>query len=185
MFEWESQYFDKRYASGRNSGAGSEAGAVRHKVELISGLPEVEKVLEIGCGDFNFGKALMEKLPQRAEYMGLDISKVIIDRNLAEHENARIQFSHIAGLPKTPMQTDLLLCLDVLFHVRDLGEYYAMLAWLRSVSWKYLAVTAYEYSGPSDDHLRIRKFNPNHFGEPIVREVIEEDGQMYLYVYKR
>ncbi len=174
-----------RYASGRNSGAGSEAGAVRHKVELISALPNIEKALEMGCGDFNFGKSLMERLPAKAEYLGLDISKVIIDRNQAEYENARVQFSHVTSLPAVPMETDLLLCLDVLFHIRELGEYFSMLAWLRSVSWKYLALTAYEYSGPSDDHLRIRKFNPNHFGVPILREVIEEDGCMYLYVYQR
>ena len=59
--EFEKSCWDERYTAGRDSGAGSRNPAVAHKVRLLENLPWISSVVEIGCGDFNFGRQLMEK----------------------------------------------------------------------------------------------------------------------------
>jgi hypothetical protein len=73
----------------------------------------------------------------------------------------------------------------VLFHVLDDHDLDQLLDQLQSKWTKYLAITAYEYDDPIDTHVKIRKFDPSIFGTPIIRQVIEEDGQLYFYLFKK
>lgn len=183
-FDWEREYWNKRYRDfdPRSSGAGSYGEAMNRKVDALTALPDVQSITEIGCGDFNFGRHLMDRLPS-ATYLGFDVSDEIIKRNGRWYELPRIHFQH--ALDVSFVKTDLLLCVDVLFHVIDDSAYQQLLAALYQSQWQYLAVTAYEYDGPSASHVRIRKFDPSVFGTPILREVIEADGEMYFYIFKR
>lgn len=181
-FEWEHYYWNKRYEAGRNSGAGSYGPTMRQKVDILCALPgTIKSIVEVGCGDFNFGRHLMDRMPT-VSYDGFDVSDVIVTRNRDFYTLPRVRFHPMAQL--VPW-SDLLMCVDVLFHVREDEDYKALLEMLKDGWRKYLAVTAYEYSGPADDHLRIRKFHPEFFGKPIVREIIEEDGELYFYVFEK
>lgn len=178
-------YWNGRYAAGHGSGAGSTIPAVERKVAFLRRViesTEIESITELGCGDFNFGKHLLEAFPH-ATYDGFDISEVIVGRNQAEHGTWRCNF-YKAGHQEV-MSADLLLCVDVLFHISDDAAYAAMLELLRSRWSKYLVVTAYEYDGLRQRQMHIRKFDPSCFGIPILREVCEQDGEMHIYIFKR
>ena len=170
-------YWNERYAGGGTSGDGSYGAQLIKKLKWLSGL-DIQSISEIGCGDFNFGKHLLEIYPQ-AKYTGLDISEVIIEKNKLTYPHHTFQL--MGDIPPS----DLLLCVDVLFHVLDDQELDKLLTELRNKWTKYLAITAYERNEDFTNHVRIRKFDYLKFGEPIIREVVEEDGQMYFYLFKR
>ena len=85
---------------------------------------------------------------------------------------------------KSFFPADLVLCIDVLFHILDNDDYDRMFYKLKKYT-KYLAVTAYEYDNNNTTHVIHRKFNYKSLGEPIIREVVEDDGQLYFYLFKR
>jgi trans-aconitate methyltransferase len=178
------RYWDRRYAVGQTSGPGSQGEPVENKVRWLSGLPDVSSIVEVGCGDFVFGSRLLQNYPE-ADYLGFDISDLIVRRNnlLNGCENVRFQvpLSH-ESFPCA----DLLLCIDVLFHILDDQEYATMLQKLKLAWTKYLAVSAYEYDNDrTSSHVRIRKFDPKFFGVPIRRYLLEQDGSLYLYLFRK
>lgn len=177
-------YWNRRYAIGRTSGLGSQGEPVENKVRWLKGLPGVTKIVEVGCGDFVFGARLLEQYPA-ASYLGLDISEVIVRRNNILNRTEDIEFQVQLSHELVP-DSDLLLCVDVLFHILDDQEYQNMLAKLKQSIWKYLAVSAYEYdNNRTSGHVKIRKFDPSVFGTPIKREVLEEEGELYFYLWKK
>lgn len=189
MFEAEQKYWNDRYANHdpRGSGGGSYGEAMWRRAEVLAALPGVKSIVEIGCGDFNFGKHLTDRLPT-VKYDGYDISDVVIDRNAARFETSspRVEFHHYGrGISEAIAKPDLLLCVDVLFHIISSDEYQGTLIMLERMWTKYLAVTAYEYDGQRLGHIHIRKFHPLRFGVPILQETTEEDGDMQLYIFKK
>lgn len=181
-YSYETEYWEGRYKKGLSSGNGSCVASVKKKVELLAGLDKIDSIVEIGAGDFNFGRHLMDRF-NTARYFGYDISETIVKRNNHLYGLSRVQFFKSTA-PYFPM-ADLLLCVDVLFHIIDDDDYVEMLQILKDADCRFMAVTAYEYDAPSSEHVRIRKFDPLQFGEPILREVIEEDGEMMFYIYRR
>lgn len=181
MIVHEPSYWDQRYANGGDSGAGSYGDAMLRKVEWLSRLPGIETIVEIGCGDFNFGSELMSRFPH-ARYAGFDISRVIVERNCERYGSHRIRFN-VAREAIPP--ADLLLCVDVLFHVMDPDEQDRLMARLAAAKWRYMGMSAYEYDGLKSRHVNIRRFDPERFGRPILREIIEDDGEMYFYIFEK
>lgn len=171
-------YWDRRYTEGVwKSGYGSYGEQLKKKLKWLSGL-DIKSVSEVGCGDFNFGKHLLEIYPH-ALYAGHDISNVIIERNRIDYPQ------YFFYTRKDIASADLLLCIDVLFHVLDDEEYEQILDILEKKWTKYLAITAYEEEQYSSPHLKIRKFDYKRFGKPIIRKVVEKEGSLYFYLWKK
>lgn len=176
----EKSYWDSRYERGYDSGYGSYGEQLEKKLNWICGL-EFDSITEIGCGDFNFGKNILLRHP--AKYTGVDISETVINKNklfFPEHTFM------VAG-DGVPPKADLVLCVDVLFHVLDDEEVVSLLDELEGLWTKYLVVTAYERDqvGGLAPHVKIRNFDYKRFGEPIIREIVEEDGNLYFYIFKK
>ena len=175
---YEKSYWDSRYSNGGDSGYGSYGEQLLKKLSWLSGF-NVKSISEIGCGDLNFGRNLLQLYPH-ASYAGQDISSVVLEKN--SKISPELMFvNSIEDLP----DSDLLLCVDVLFHVLDEQELEHILSTIEQKWTKYLAITAYERDEPKDNHVRIRKFDYKRFGEPLIRQVVEEDGQLYFYLFKR
>lgn len=174
------KYWDERYSSGGNSGAGSYGEQLEKKLGWLSGL-DINSITEIGCGDFNFGYELCRLFPF-SKYVGYDISDWIIQKNKKSFPEVDFRNSS-ESLPTA----DLVVCIDVLFHILDDAEYEKTLKKLEALQTKYLAVTAYEYDQEQGlaPHVRIRKFDYKRFGEPIIREVVEADGSLFFYLFHR
>src|SRR4051794_33069875 len=96
-YDFERSYWNQRYANHdpRGSGGGSYGDEMLRKVKLLSELPYVDSITEIGSGDFHFGKHLVEALPY-AKYDGYDVSDVVIERNQKYFKalSPRVEFHH-------------------------------------------------------------------------------------------
>jgi hypothetical protein len=179
MFDFEKKYWDYRYKNGHNSGYGSYGEQLKKKLKWLSNL-DINSISEIGCGDLNFMKNLVRESGKELVYSGQDISDVIIKKN--REVLPKVFFTtNIDELPSA----DLLLCVDVLFHVIEDSEYEDLLNKIQSKWTKYLAITAYERKEPKYNHVRIRKFPVERFGTPIIREIVEENGELYFYLFKK
>lgn len=179
MDKWAKDYWNDRYNSGHNSGYGSYDDQLDFKLMWLKELRGIETISEIGCGDFNFGKHVLELFPN-ARYVGSDISEVIVQKN-QELYPQQVFTTDNSEVPPA----DLVLCVDVLFHIIDEEELSKILEKLESIWKKYLVITAYEREEEKTNHVRIRNFDYKRFGEPILRKVVEEDGKMYFYIFKK
>jgi SAM-dependent methyltransferase len=107
------EYWENRYASGGNSGAGSEGANAIWKATVLNDFVathHVRDVLEYGCGD---GRQL--ELAEYPEYTGLDVSATAI-RMCAE----RFPHHDFHSLPLPwPVSADLVLSLDVIYHLTE------------------------------------------------------------------
>lgn len=180
MTDLAKSYWDKRYTAGLTSGYGSYGVALERKVAFLKGF-DIKSISEIGCGDFNFGKSILEENYPDATYTGYDFSSVIINQNKRKYPS--YSFTNEFDLP----QSDLLLCVDVLFHILDDNEVEPLLQRIEGLWTKYLAITAYEEDQDlQSEHVRIRKFDYKRFGDPIVRAVTEAtEPPLYFYLFKK
>lgn len=170
-------YWENRYQTNRTSGDGSYGEQLNKKLEWLKEL-DIQSIYELGCGDFNFGWRLLQFYP-KVTYTGVDISETIIEKN------KKIS-NHTFKVGSEVEPADLILCVDVLLHILDDKELEETLQNLEKNWTKYLAITAYERDQDgTSGHVKIRNFDYKRFGEPIIREVVEEDGQMYFYLFKK
>ncbi|WP_413616475.1 glycosyltransferase [Halomonas cupida] len=120
-------YWESRYASGRNSGAGSYGRLARFKAHFLNHFVrknEIQSVLEIGCGD---GAQL--SLAEYPQYTGLDISPTIIEhcsQAFAHDSTKRFQAYKPESFDPASVQSELALSLDVIYHLSndEVYEYY-------------------------------------------------------------
>jgi len=178
MFDFEKEYWNGRYKNGNNSGYGSYGEQLIKKIDWLSSL-DINSISEIGCGDMNFAQALLRRYP-KASYNGQDISEFIIEENRKKFPGLNF-VNKVDNLPVA----DLLLCVDVLFHIIQDSDVEAVLKQIEAKWSNYLAITAYERDEEMGGHVRIRKFDYKRFGEPIIRQVVEEDGDLYFYLFKK
>lgn len=171
-------HWDNRYRLGWNSGSGSYGDLLNRKLGWLKNLEGINTIYELGCGDFNLGWRLTLLYPE-AKYKGTDFSQFIIDRN------KQIAPKHTFTFGSEVEPADLLLCIDVLLHVLDDTELEDILQKLEKNWTKYLCITAYERDEEKTNHVRIRNFDYKRFGEPIIREICEEDGSLYFYLWKK
>ena len=111
--------FDKIYQTdhwrgGSGEGSTTEATApYRHIVERFVVSPEVRRVVDVGCGDWQLGSLVDWN---GVHYTGLDVVKSVIDTNFRRWGGPRTDFD-VADARDTYLPSgDLLLVKDVLQH---------------------------------------------------------------------
>jgi SAM-dependent methyltransferase len=115
-----SEVFDDIYRKstwGFQSGPGSDPVAAKPWIDIVNGylsLPDVVKVLDIGCGDWRLGE--MYNLENK-KYIGIDVSDeaLTIARKKAKH--GAIFMHDDAATMKIEGEVDLILIKDVLQHL--------------------------------------------------------------------
>ena len=153
-----SKYWEKRYSSGGNSGAGSYSNFANFKAEIINAFTDkhkIQSVIEFGCGD---GNQLM--LANYQKYTGVDVSQTII--NLCKEKfRSDLSKTFIDLEEYVDTTADLSLSLDVLFHLVEDEVYDEYMRTLFSASNHYVII----YSSNTDDntsyegkHVKHRKF---------------------------
>lgn len=175
----ESDYWERRYQAGGNSGAGSRGDEAEWKIARIARLVAehgVRSILDLGSGDGWVARRLMERLPPDVSYRGLDIAPSAVDQARAlALPNMRFDVADFTAGPGE--RADLVLCMDVLFHLstpekhqsaidaicRSLGKVAVVAAWNEGI--------VEEYAGKFADHTFYRPFEvPDGIsaeGEPI------------------
>jgi hypothetical protein len=159
FFSSSRKYWESRYCSGGNSGAGSYGQFAEFKAEVINKFIKehsITSVIEFGCGDGNQLQFL--KVPR---FLGFDVSEAAI-------ESCRLKFAHDPTklFNKTDSykgeKADLALSLDVIYHLVEEPVYQAYLKTLFDSAERFVII----YSSNTDDnksfggtHVRHRKFS--------------------------
>ena len=125
----ERAFWDARYARGGTSGAGSVGPEAAWKVEQILRAcvgRSIRTILDLGCGDGAVGRAVLAGLPG-ASYLGIDQapSAVALCRAAAP---AGVEYREGDLCAPGPPRADLVLCLDVLFHLQGQDRHDAAVA---------------------------------------------------------
>jgi SAM-dependent methyltransferase len=108
------------------SGSGSRGRAAEDYVREMSGLlREHEReigrpitVVDIGCGDFQVGRALVEAAPTLT-YIGCDIVGRLIEHNQEHYGSDRVGFQHLDIVEHSPPTGDVCLVRQVLQHLSN------------------------------------------------------------------
>jgi SAM-dependent methyltransferase len=84
-------------------------------VEFVRGLGQVERALDLGCGDGRLTREL-----DAADLVAADVSDVALDRARARLPGAQlVQIEDDEPLPFSDNDFDLVLCAETIEHVRD------------------------------------------------------------------
>lgn len=152
-----SNFWEDRYKSGGNSGAGSYGEFAIHKADVINKYIVkygIKTISDFGCGDGN----QISLISGFDDYMGYDISSYAL---YLCHEkfkgNKKMNFcSLMSDLPKA----DLCMSLDVLYHIINEEEYKNYLLELFNKSKRYVLIYSSNFDGKavSGDYILHRKF---------------------------
>lgn len=144
-------YWNERYRSGGNSGVGSYDKLASYKASFLNHFIEENKiktVIDFGCGD-----GAQMSLIHCDSYLGLDVSREAINK-CSQLVAGDLSKNFIIYDPKEfnnddkRVSSDLVICLDVLYHITDDEDYYKTLSDIFSIStsWVilYTSLDAYQ-----------------------------------------
>lgn len=144
------EYWENRYKSGGNSGAGSQGIIAQYKASIINDFVKknnIQTVCELGCGDWLFS------LFDVPEYTGYDVSEFVVERN-------KKQYKHKFTTSINELTSyDLIISMDVILHLIEEDVYQQYMKDLFRLSNKYVII----YSTNWDEilggvHNKFRKF---------------------------
>lgn len=150
-------YWIERYKKGGNSGNGSYNFLAEYKAEIINEFIKTNKInslIEYGVGDGN-----QISLIKCNDITGLDISPTVIDKCKKLMPNNKFYLMNdIVELE----QADLVLSLDVIYHLIEDEVYDTYMFQLSQMSSKYIIIYAPDYDDNSfAAHVKVRKFTDN------------------------
>jgi hypothetical protein len=156
-FPGSARYWEERYRSGGNSGAGSYGRLADYKAEVINSIVKersVRSVIEFGVGDGSqLGRA------EYPEFHGFDVSRSALDRCAAEYSDRQnYRFSHVDEF--VDQQADLVLSLDVVYHLVEDDTFARYMVNLFNASERLVVIYAHNAEDPEFDtvHVKTRKF---------------------------
>ena len=154
-------YWEKRYAGGGNSGAGSYGDENKFKFSYIKSIIEkygVSSVNDFGCGDGEQIQNLRTPyVDHEVTYRGMDVSPTALNKCKARYENVS-SFSFYSD-PSEMEAADLSLSLDVIYHIVDEDVYHTYLDTLFSKSNKYVLIYAMDHDAArKSSHMYSRAF---------------------------
>jgi SAM-dependent methyltransferase len=201
LFNSTDLFWDLRYSEGGNSGYGSYGILAEFKADIINSFikeNKINSVIELGCGDGN-----QLNLFNCNKYVGIDVSKTIINRNVNSFKNdmskAFLLYSkkNISKLKRD--RFDVSLSLDVIFHLVNDKAYYAYMDNLFSLAKNYVIIYASNNNlllSPYEKHREFSTYVKNNFPEwelikfinnkyPFDPQNREETSISDFYFYKR
>ena len=116
-----SRIYRNRWWGGKGSESSSGRGssveatsAVRRELPLLLNRIECKKLLDLGCGDFNW----MRHVELEVDYVGADLVPDVIRDNQARYSSEQVKFIVLDGIrDPIPNDVDVILCREVLFHL--------------------------------------------------------------------
>lgn len=148
-------YWDDRYTQGRNSGAGSYGRLSLFKAEVINNFiakNNIDSVIEFGCGDGNQLSLFKTKY-----YTGFDVSEYIIKELKIRYQDDQNK-SFLLLSEYDNQQADLIISLDVIYHLIEDNVYDNYMNMLFEASKEYVIIYASNYEHRLSQHVRHRKF---------------------------
>jgi hypothetical protein len=196
FFRGSGEYWDRRYAKGGNSGAGSYGHKAEWKAQIVNRWVAdhgVTSVVDWGCGDGNqLGLANYQR------YLGLDRSATAI-RMCLERFGSDESKSFMAFDPETLSDRahwlvgDMALSMEVIFHLTEDWVFEDYMTRLFASAKRYVAIcsndTAGTEAGPTEKHRQFTTWVSEHQPEWTLVEQVdppaEVDMMASLYLYAR
>ena len=100
--------------SGYGSGMKYTENLQKAIVEIVNNF-KIVSILDLACGDFNWMRYVVDKLP--SSYLGVDIVVSLIEKNKLQHESDRVKFTTLDIINDEIPSANLVICRDVLFHL--------------------------------------------------------------------
>lgn len=152
------EYWDERYTKGGNSGAGSYNRLADFKASVINRFVKknnIDSVIEFGCGDGN--QLSLANYPQ---YVGFDVSKKAIEICKSKFQNDNTKEFIWCGDEnfENDRVSNLVLSLDVIYHLIEDDVYEKYMRRLFASSKKYVCIYSSNEEGQIAKHVKHRKF---------------------------
>ena len=136
------EYWQKRYASGGNSGAGSYGALADFKAHSLNAFIAdngIVSAVEFGSGDGNQLKSI-----EVSKYVGLDVSPTVIENTRVIYANDSSKSFYVYD-PDTSsvgdtFAADIAISMDVILHLTEDERYDKYLTNLTKSSLKYLGI---------------------------------------------
>lgn len=157
-FTTSRDYWETRYRTGRDSGAGSRGELARFKAETINAFVAecgVRRVVEFGCGD---GRQLA--LAEYPSYLGLDVSPKAVEMCRRRFRGDETKSFRVLD-PATPaegVEADLALSLDVIYHLVEDEVFEAHMRALFAGPWRHVIIFSSNEDERVSPHVRRRRF---------------------------
>ena len=165
---WSANYWESRYVAGGNSGAGSYNRLAQFKAKIINNFvyeKSIKTVIEWGHGDGN--QLMLAKYPN---YLGYDVSQEAVKRcrTLFANDTTK-RFVWSGGKDfVNENRAELVLSLDVIYHLVEDEVYELYMERLFESSEKYVIIYSSNYDEPRVNHVRHR-----HFTKYVEKEMPE------------
>lgn len=161
FFEGTIDYWDNRYKSGGNSGAGSYGILAEFKAEIINDFLEkhnIYSIIEFGCGDGNQLKLINYNM-----YIGLDVSKYAIEKCINIFENDELKSFYLYNPycfldNQRIFSADITISLDVIYHLVEEDIFNLYMKHLFTSSKKFVLIYSSDVEMQHNTHERRRKF---------------------------
>lgn len=173
------RYWQDRYSRGETSGTGSYGILADYKAEVINDFLEkndITSVIEFGCGDGN-----QLRLMNYQTYLGLDIARSAIDlcRSIFSNDESKsfIIYEPKYFLNNGYIKADLVVCLDVLYHIIDEWEFNKTLQDIFSCASRFVILyTNVDALDSDSNHIKFRNLMPylSRFPDFKVEEILEQ-----------
>lgn len=199
-FPGSRKYWEKRYATGGNSGAGSYGKYAQFKAEILNTFIKdnhVNSVIEFGCGD---GNQLL--LANYSNYIGLDVSataiKICTDKFKKDktkrfflYDTQSFQDNH------SVFKSDLTLSLDVVYHLIEDDIFKLYMKHLFLASQKFVIIYSSDFeekrNAKSTRHATHRNFskyvNDNFPAWKLIKKIknkhAHEGFSTNFYIYNK
>jgi SAM-dependent methyltransferase len=157
-FPGSAGYWERRYSSGGDSGAGSYGKHARFKAQVLNTFVadhDVSSAIEFGCGDGN--QLALARYPR---YSGYDVSEQAIARCRQRFTGDAAKIFELLG-GYAGERADLALSLDVIYHLVEDAVFLAHMEVLFGAADRYVII----YSSNTEDrqvanlaHVRNRTF---------------------------
>lgn len=163
-----SNYWEQRYAAGRDSGSGSEGRLAEYKAGVLNKFIEangIESVIEFGCGD---GRQL--SYANYKKYTGLDVSETALElcrEKFRDDPSKRFVLadSFVENLKSDDDRADLALSLDVIYHLVEDAVFEKYIADLFAAATQWVIIYSSNYDSKQvKAHVLHRKFTDHIAG---------------------
>lgn len=135
-------WWENWYSGGGTAGPGSYGLLAEFKAEVVNQFiaeQGLESVIEFGCGDGNQLRYMNYR-----KYLGLDISKAALDICMSKFSTDKgksfLLYDPNYFVNNGTLEADLVVCLDVLYHITDEKDYRKTFADILSCARKYVVL---------------------------------------------
>lgn len=157
IFPGSKKYWENRYTSNRDSGPGSYGRLANYKADVLNNFvkeKKVQSVIEYGCGDGN-----QLSLANYPSYIGFDVSSKALELCVLKFEKDKTKsFYQVQNETSKDFQAELVLSLDVLFHLIEDKVFNDYMWRLFNSSSDYVIIYSSNYKEQIADHVKSRQF---------------------------